>query len=668
MLTDTRSSRCALMTALPASSCTVEGRSPLARLRDRAVRITIPTMGAIMFDPSVSHAYENFLVAAGISDGARQGPPFMDGDLYKWLESAAAILIETGPTQPEISAQLKEWLELAVTGIEAAQQPDGYLQTKTTAARRIDSSVRPLAERMDFETYNAGHLINFACLHHRVTGEDGYLKVAIKVAGYLQRQCAVDPESIARCNICPSHYMATVELYRTTGDAQYLALAERLLELHGNKGRDGGDDNQDVLPVRAQRKAVGHSVRGNYLYAGMADVALETGDSELITAVRSIWDDLVSSKLYITGGCGALYDGASPDAGQDYSMITKTHQAYGRPYQLPQTTAYNESCASLGFIMFAWRMLLLTGESEFADEIERVLYNALPAMIGADGMSYFYTNPLRQVRDLPYTLRRAGDPAGTVVPPSDQRGRQKYMDHCFCCPPNIARFIAELPYYTYSQSDTDLWLHQFLAGRAETTLAGVPITIEQQTDYAADGRVLIKISAERAVDGVIRVRIPGWAPDTTVSVDGVTIETVEHGYAVIDRAWQTETIIVQIPLRTRLITAHHFVEEATGQVAVLRGPVVYCLESADLPAGVGIESVLIPRAASWAEEPGTGDFAGHVLLSTEALRRPDQVPGGRLYGELNPTDPEPLPIRLVPYGLWGNRGPGEMSVWNSLSW
>ncbi len=662
MLTDTSSSRHALTTSLPAASCSVEGESPLALLRERAVRITIPSMGAIMFDSGVSQAYQNFLIAAGTAEGTRQGPSFLDGDFYKWLEAATTILAETG------DPQLKEWLELGAEAIAAAQQPDGYVHTRTTAAQRLDPSIRPLTETTHFETYNLGHLITFGCVHHRVTGSDSYLRLAIKAAGFLQRTCAEDPAAIARCNTCPSHYMGVVELYRTTGDDQYLVLAERLLELHGGKGADGGDDNQDVLPVREQRKAVGHAVRANYLYAGMADVALETGDPELITALRSIWDDLVSTKLYLTGGCGALYDGASPDAGQDYSMITKTHQAYGRPYQLPQTTSYNESCAALGYLMLAWRLLLLTGEARFADEIERVLYNALPGMIGIDGKRYFYTNPVRQVRDLPYVLRRAGDPADTVVPPSDRRERQEYMDHCFCCPPNIARVIAELPYYAYSRSDRELWVHQYLSGRAETTLAGVPITVEQQTDYPADGTVTITVTAERPTAGVIRLRIPGWAPDTAVAVDDTLIDTVQHGYAVIDQVWETATITVRIPIAPRLITAHHFLEEATGQIAVVRGPVVYCLESAELPAGVGIESVLVPRSVTWAEEPGTGIFAGHVLLAAQVLRRPDQVPPGELYRELDPADPTPLPIRLVPYGLWGNRGLGEMSVWNSLSW
>ncbi|GAB3763401.1 glycoside hydrolase family 127 protein [Microlunatus parietis] len=662
MLTDTSASRHALMTSLPPAACSIGGDSPLARLRARAIEITIPTMGSIMFDPAISHAYQNFLIAAGAADGDRQGPPFMDGDFYKWLEAAATILAETG------DPRLEKWLDLGAAAIAAAQQPDGYQHTKTTAARRTDPAVRPLAETMDFETYNFGHLINLACIHHRVTGRDDYLRLAIKVAGYLRRTCDEDPAAIARCNTCPSHYMGVIELYRTTGDDQYLALAERLLDLHGGKGTAGGDDNQDVLSVREQRKAVGHAVRANYLYAGMADVALETGDPELITALNAIWDDLVSSKLYLTGGCGALYDGASPDAGQDYSMITKTHQAYGRPYQLPQTTAYNESCASLGYLMLAWRMLLLTGEARFADEIERVIYNALPAMIGADGKSYFYTNPLRQVRGLPYPLRRAGDPGGTAVPPSDHRGRQEYMNHCFCCPPNIARFIAELPYYLYSQADNGIWVHQYLTGHATAALGGVPVTLRQQTAYPADGTVTITVTAERPVRGTIRLRLPGWAPGTTVEVDGTMIEAVENGYAVINREWDAATITVRIPLRPRMITAHHFVEEAAGQVAVVRGPVVYCLESADLPPQVGIEAVLLPRTVAWTEQPGTGIFAGHVLLTATALRRPDQVPSGSLYGELVPAEPEPLPVRLVPYGLWGNRGPGEMSVWNALSW
>lgn len=660
MLTDTSASPYAQMTSMSPGSSELSGASPLALLRDRAVRITIPTMGAIMFDPAVAHAYENFRIAAGEIPGRHAGPPFMDGDLYKWLESATITAAET--KDEDLFARIAR----AAVEIGRAQQPDGYLHTKTIIAHRHDPDVRPLAQRMDFETYNLGHLMTFACVHHRLTGDDTYLRIATRAADYLIGVAEREPGRLADCNICPSHYMGVVEVYRTTKERRYLDLAGRLLDLHGGKGRDGSDDNQDVLPVRDQRLAVGHSVRANYLYAGMADYAIETGDPALVAALESIWDDLVSRKVYITGGCGALYDGASPDGGQNYYAVTRVHQAYGRAYQLPNTTAYNESCGSLGLIMWAWRMLTLTGEARYADEIERVLYNALPATIGADGKSYFYTNPLRQVRDLPIPLRRPGNPRDSVPPPSHERGRQEYMTACFCCPPNIARFIAELPYYAYSHSSTDLWVHQFVSGRTSTTFGGVPVTLEQETAFPASGNAVLRVTAAAPTRGVIRIRVPGWADHAEIAIDGDVVVRREKGYAVIDREWQQNTITIGMPLRARLTVAHHFLEEVANQVCVVRGPVVYCVESADLPGGVGIESVAIAGSIAWTEESGTDIFAGHVLLRGTAARLPAQADAGELYAELNAADPAAMDVRLVPYALWGNRGPGEMSVWLPL--
>lgn len=682
MLTDTRLSPYARMTSMPPGGCglsddTTRGPSPLRLLHERAHRVTIPTMGAVMFDPAVSHAYENFRVAAGDATGEHHGAPFMDGDFYKWLEAATVAAAET--TDAATAEKLSDYVAIAIQAIGRAQQPNGYLHTKTIIAQRQAATstheshaerdpvaATPLARRTDFETYNFGHLMTAACIHHRVTGRDDLLAIARRVADYLIDVAATSPDRLADCNICPSHYMGVVELYRTTKDRQYLDLAGRLLDLHGGKGSAGSDDNQDVLPVRDQRRAVGHAVRANYLYAGMTDYAIETGDAGMIEAVTSIWQDLVSTKLYVTGGCGALYDGASPDAAQDHRAPTRVHQAYGRPYQLPNITAYNESCASLGFAMWAWRMLTLTGERRYADEIERVLYNALPAMIGADAKSYFYTNPLRQVRGLPFPLRRAGDPVDATPPPSDHRTRQEYMTACFCCPPNIARFIAELPYYVYSRGESELWVHQFVTSRATTKFSGIPVTIEQRTTYPASGDVQILVSAEAPAPGVIRVRIPGWADPghSSVEVDGVPVERMEQGYAVIERTWKRHTITLRLPVRVRMLVAHHFLEEATNQVCVTRGPVVYCVESADLPEGVGIEQVAIPQSIRWAEEPGSGIFAGHLILRGTAAQLPPQV--ATLYAELNPAEPAPLDVRLVPYGLWGNRGPGEMSVWLPL--
>ncbi|CAM3626630.1 glycoside hydrolase family 127 protein [Occultella aeris] len=655
MLTDTTASPHAVMTSLPPSSVTLDAHGPLGRLRANTLEVTIPSMGDLMFDPQIAHAVENFKIAAGRAQGEHHAAPFMDGDLYKWLE--AAVVAE--PDAPGLADRVAQ----AAEAIVAAQRPDGYVHTRTIIAANRGEDVAPLTDRLQFETYNLGHLMTLGCLHKRLTGSDTYYAAALGAAEFLRHAAQERPEALADCNICPSHYMGTIEIYRSTGDARYLDLARRLLELHGDKGSAGGDDNQDVYPVQSQHVATGHAVRANYLFAGMTDYALETGDPAFREAVEALWDDVVSAKLYLTGGCGAVYDGASPDAGQDYSTITKTHQAYGRPFQLPQTTAYNESCATLGFVLWSWRMLALTGEAKYADEIERVLFNSLPAMIGAEGSSYFYTNPMRAVRDLPFQMRRAGDPERTTPPASDHRLRQEYMTNCFCCPPNIARVIAELPYYVYSRSTDALWVHQFLPGTVNLTIGDVPVEVTQTTRYPSEGTVRIRVRAQAPVRATVRVRVPGWAPETAVSVAGEATSAVESGYAVIDRTWSDEEILVEIPLRVRTMVAHHFVEEATNQVAIMRGPVVYCVESADLPDGVGVESVHVPAGAHWSAADGAGIFTDYVTLHTDAVRIPSPVPAGSLYGELREEAPVPLPLALVPYARWANRGPGEMSVW-----
>lgn len=665
MLTDTSASPHAVLTSLAPGAATISGDGALAALRARGLETTIPSMGEILFDPARGHAFENFVVAAGDAEGTHVGPGFIDGDFFKWLEAASVATAE----QP--GSPLADDIRRAAEAIARAQEADGYLQTKTQIAQAEGVDRVRFERPMDFETYNAGHLMTLAVVHHRMHGDDSFLRIARRAADYLVEVSESHPEWLAHCNICPSHYMGAVELYRATREPAYLALAERLLDLHGGKGADGTDDNQDVIPVRELRRAIGHAVRANYLLAGMADVALETGDPAAREALDAVWDDLVSTKLYVTGGVGALYDGASPDAGLNYWRITRTQQAYGRPYQLPMVTAYNESCASLGLVFWAWRMLALTGEARYADEIERVLVNAMPAMIGADAKTYFYTNPLRQVRDLPFPMRRPGDPVDTVPPPSHERSRQAFMKGSFCCPPNLARVLAELPYYVYSEQaggGPDVWVHQFVSGSARVRLGGVDATIEQSTAYPADGSVTLRVRTETPARGALRIRIPGWVGEgARVEVDGEVVERVERGYAVVEREWRDDVIEVRLPMEPKLLVAHRFVEEATGQVCVVRGPVVYCVESADLPEGVGVAQVGVPRDARWTVEPGDGVFAGYPLLRATGVRLPDQVPDGRLYAELDPADPEPLDLRLVPYAGWGNRGSGEMSVWLPLA-
>jgi len=438
------------MSSLPAGAVSRVGGhwGPVHR---RTLDTTVPTMAGLLFDPAVGHAYENFRVAAGDVDGAHMGPPFMDGDFYKWLEAATVAFGVTA------DAELGHLIEKAVDVITRAQRADGYLHTPTNISQRQSGTMNELDDRVSFETYNLGHLMTAGCVHHRVTGSRTLLDAGIRAADYLRRLVEDRTDLIARSAICPSHYMGVVELYRTTGDPGYLRLATDLLAIR--ERFVGGDDNQDRLPLREQRTVAGHAVRANYLYAGVADVVAETGDRDLLELLEHLWSDAVNTKIHLTGGCGALYDGASPDGAPEQSEITRVHQAYGRPYQLPNQTAHNESCAAIGMVLWSWRMLLVTGDGKYADLIERILHNSLLGSIGADAKSYFYTNPLRQARDLPYPLRRAGDTAINPVPDppaSDARLRQEWLS-CFCCPPNIARTLAEMPYLAYATAVGTPW-------------------------------------------------------------------------------------------------------------------------------------------------------------------------------------------------------------------
>jgi DUF1680 family protein len=416
-----------------------------ARTRD----VTIPQIWGSLADPEVSQGLLNFLIATGEKEGVHLGPPFMDGDLYKWMEAA----IDSLETHPD--PVLSERIEYLAGLIAKVQREDGYVHTPTKISEVNGDEVTALADRFNFETYNLGHLITAGVRHYEVTGSEALLDTAKGAARFLSHLANDKPLELARSAICPSHYMAVMDLYRVTRDRQYLDLAQAFLRVR-DEFDEGGDDNQDRLAVRDQIVVAGHAVRANYLYAGLADLVIETGDSELQAVLERLWNDVNDTKLYLTGGCGALYDGASPYGHQWQGEISRIHQAYGYAYQLPNTTAHAESCANIGMIFWSERMLALTGDAKYADVIERIAYNVLLASIGLDGGTYFYTNALRQVRDLPFALRRPGDTGQLDVPappPSDERLRQDFMS-CFCCPPNIARALASFHTRVASTSAT----------------------------------------------------------------------------------------------------------------------------------------------------------------------------------------------------------------------
>lgn len=624
--------------------------------------VTVPTMQAMLADPSVSPGLTNFRVAAGLEPGTHEGPPFMDGDFYKWLEAAISRL-ETDPDDA-LAAEVEQIAAL----IASVQREDGYVHTPTTIAANNHEEVVALADRFNFETYNLGHLITAGVRHHRVTGSTTLLDVARGAARFLEHLATDKPVELARSAICPSHYMAVVDLYRETSDERYLRLAEAFLRVR-DEFEDGSDDNQDRIPVREQTRVAGHAVRANYLYAGLADLVIETGDTGLHDVLQSLWTDVVETKLYITGGCGALYDGASPDGHPWQGEITRVHQAYGRAFQLPHTTAHNESCAQIGMILWSERMLALEPDARYADLIETIAFNSLLSGIGLEGSTYFYTNPLRQVRDLPFELRRAGDTGLKPVPappPSDERLRQEYLS-CFCCPPNIARTLAQFHERVASASADGLYVHQYGGSGIRHVFDDGMLALEESSDYPWHGRIAFTVT-EAAGTVPLHLRIPGWSRGASLSVNGEPQEvTAPSSYARLERAWQVgDEIVLDLPMPVRLVRGNRLVEEVANQVAVQRGPLVYCIESHELPDGALLEQAALTRGSSWA--PVESSIAGHRVVALEGEigvlpETPDE-----LYGDLSDAPLRTAMTRLIPYFAWSNRGASEMSVWLPLVW
>jgi DUF1680 family protein len=609
---------------------------------------TIPAMGTLMEGTEYSQFLHNFRIAAGLAEGKHRGPPWNDGDFYKWLEAAAAAYAVA--RDPALDRRMDE----AIAVIAKAQRADGYLHTPVLIANRNgDAAAKPFRDRLNFEMYNYGHLFTAACVHHRATGKKTLLEVAVRAADFLGRAFEHPTPELARNAVCPSHYMGTVELYRCTRDPRYLDLAKKFLDLRDSV-TDGTDDNQDRVPFRKQAEAVGHAVRANYLYAGAADVYAETGDETLLEPLKTIWTDVVTRKMSVTGVCGALYDGASPDGSKDQKQIARVHQAYGRAYQLPNGTAHNETCAAVGNALWNWRMLQVTGEAKYADVLELALSNAVLAGVSLDGKRFFYTNTLRQLDTTPAPLRWS-------------RSREEWISS-YCCPPNVARTVAESATYAYGRSDRGAWVHLFGGGTLDTTLPdGRRVKLRQETDYPWDGRVRITFESAPAGEASLFVRVPGWAGGATLAVSGKPVAAAAGRYVEIRRVWATGDVVeLAMHLKPRLVEAHPLVEEARNQVAVMRGPLVYCLESTDLPKGVGVQAVAMPRDVKLAPRFDRDLLGGVVALKGQAEAAAGAAWGDELYREFRPAAPRAVGIKLIPYCAWANRGKSEMTVWMPL--
>jgi hypothetical protein len=452
--------------------------------------------------------------------------------------------------------------------------------------------------------------------------------------------------------------MGIIDLYRTTHDPRYLDLDKKLFAMR-DLVNGGTDDNQDRIPFTHQTNAMGHAVRANYLYAGATDLFLETGDPTLLSTLQPIWTNVVQQKMYITGGCGALYDGASPDGVKDQKTITRVHQAYGRNYQLPNLTAHSETCANIGNVLWNWRMFLATGDAQFIDVLELALYNSVLSGVSLDGTNFFYTNPLRTL-----------DPS-----PVDLRWKSKRVPflNSFCCPPNLARTIAESSGYAWAKSADALWLNLYGGSTIKTKLSnGSTVQLTEETNYPWNGRVKIRVDKANETPFALRLRIPSWAKDATVRLNGnpTDLHPTPNSYFELRRSWRSGDLIdLDLPMRPRLIEANPFVEETLNQVAIQRGPLIYCLESSDLPAKTqtSIRDVFVPSNIDLVARFDRSLLNGVVLLEGKGLSRAAPNWNSELYRELQHAPLKPINLRFIPYFAWANRGPSEMTVWLPLS-
>ena len=602
-----------------------------------------------------SHGFANFQVAAGTIKGKHHGPPFHDGDMYKWLEACAAVYAVT--KDPKIDALMDQFIEQ----VALAQRADGYIHTPVVISERnagIDSHAvkenaagieigkdqkHAFASRLNFETYNLGHLMTAGIIHKRATGKTTLFNCGKKAADFLYNFLTNDAAELSRNAICPSHYMGAAEMYRETGDEKYLTLAKGLIAIRDSV-TNGEDHNQDRHKFRDQYEAMGHAVRANYLYAGVADLYAETGETQLMKNLCAIWDDIIQHKIYIMGGCGALYDGVSPD-GTTYNQpsIQQIHQAYGRQFQLPQEAAHNEICAQIGMMLFSWRMFQTTGDAKYIDNIENELYNGILSGISLDGRDFFYTEALRRTKEFPYVMRWP-------------KHRQRYIT-CFCCPPNTLRTLCEAQEYAYAISGETLYVNLY----GQNSLKTKDLEVEQITNYPWDGHITLTVKKAKKLSTII-LHKPDWCDKYSVKVNG------ESADLAITRKWKKGDVIeLCLDMRPRLIEANPLVEEAKNQVAVMRGPIVYCLEGQDIEGGHRINDIALSDDIQLKEVKMT--IAGHEFIALEGeAKLVNNRPWNNqtLYRELIKAPESKVKIRLIPYYAWDNRGIDDMSLWLPL--
>ncbi len=647
MLTDTKKSKYAKVSSLPHNAMTwTKG------LWADSVRVcageTVPQLKKMFDSKEISHVIENFRICAKEVEGEHAGTVFGDGDFYKWME--AALYSAKRYDHEELLNQLEEYIDL----IERAQQSDGYLSTKQIIGEMNSNGIARMGDVNDFEVYNFGHLFTTACLHHRITGSNRLLNIAVRTADYLERlyKDAAEKGQVQTA-VCPSHYMGLVEMYRTTGNEKYLKLAKTAIDLRDSV-EDGTDDNQDRIKLKDHDKIIGHAVRANYLYSGVADLYLETGNPDYEKMLDKVWNSLIKHKIYINGGCGALYNGVSPYG--NFFIDQKVHQAYGYEYQLPNITAYNETCASVGLVMWAHRMFAIKKEAHYYDLLEKTMLNLNLAAISLDGRKYFYENMLRRTKELEYEL---------VWPLT----RTEYITS-YCCPPNVARVIAESSEYAYSVSEDGLYIGMYGANEARIQLGnGWTFMIEQDTQYPYNGNIKLTIKPlEIEGEAKVNVRIPSWVEDGyIVDAQGIKHQlTGEDANTFIGVSIDNEKesiIEIMFDMEVRLTRAHPMVEENTNQVAVEKGPLLYCVESPDIDVA-SIDDIMLTPNQCFEEDTYKVLDREVLALETEVLvMKRKNTKQDDLYQKLDFQGFEKKKMRMIPYFAWDNRGVGEMKIW-----
>jgi uncharacterized protein len=573
--------------------------------------------------------------------------PFDDTDIYKTIEGAS-FSISIFPDK-----KLEAYMDSLIDKVAKAQEPDGYLYT----ARTIDPAhphewsgmKRWEKEReMSHELYNAGHLYEAAAAHFAATGKRNLLNIALKNANLV---CSVFGKD--KLHVAPGHEvieMGLVKLYRITGKKKYLETAKYFIEERGHfNGYDAKNPDpfkngsywQDHIPVVDQREAIGHSVRAGYLYSAVADVAALTGDAQLLTAIDSIWNNLVSKKIYVQGGAGAIPSG----------------ERYGNNYELPNATAYNETCAAIANVYWNQRMFQLHGDSKYIDMLEKILYNGLISGVGMDGKSFFYTNAMQVKNNFHHH--------------SLEQERSGWFE-CSCCPTNVTRLLPSVPGYMYAQNGNDLFVNLFINSNSSVTINGKALDIEQQNNYPWNGDLKFIVSPKKGpLPFALKVRIPGWASGQAIpsdlysytsktdnkiviTVNGTPLEyNTENGYAVLNRTWKKNDVVqVNLPMEVRRVKANEKLKEDIGKVALQRGPLMYCAEWPDNNGSTS--TIVLPASAQFTTEFEPALLNGVTVLKS-SITKVNVVD--------NNVSTSKEAFTAIPYYAWANRGKGEMMLW-----